>query len=259
MTPRRTLIFIPTYNEADNAPLMCRELDALGLDCDVLFVDDNSPDGTGRILEGLKSEYPRLIVQHRTGKLGIGSAHFEAIAWAYDQGYHLLVTMDGDFSHTPSDIPAMIRAAEHCDVSVGSRWVRPNSLPGWNLFRRCATVTGHFLTKVVLGIPQDASGAFRGYRLDRLPRDVFRPIKSRDYAFFFESLFIIHRNGFTIAEVPIALPARTYGHSKMSMLAALKSAGYVFELFFASLRRPKYFMLERIATKPASTPPDLPR
>lgn len=243
--PQKALIFIPTYNEAGNAPLMCEEIDKLRLDCDVLFVDDNSPDGTGQLLEALKPRYPRLIVQHRAGKQGIGSAHFEAIQWAYNQGYELLVTMDGDFSHTPADIPALIQASEVNDVAVGSRWVRPNSLPGWNLFRRCATTGGHFLTKAVLGIPQDASGAFRAYRLDRLPREVFGPVKSRDYAFFFESLFIIHRNGFAIAEVPIALPARTYGNSKMSMTAALRSAGYVFQLFLASLRNPRQFLLER--------------
>lgn len=243
--PGRILIVVPTYNEAENAPLVCEEIHKLALDADVLFVDDNSPDGTGQILDALKPRYPRLIVRHRAGKLGIGSAHLEAIQWAYEQGYRTLVTMDGDFSHSPSDIPAMIKAAERCDISVGSRWTQPNSLPGWNLFRRFMTSGGHMLTKFVLGVPQDASGAFRAYRLDRLPREVFGPVKSRGYSFFFESLFIIHRNRFSIAEVPIVLPARTYGHSKMSAIDAFKSARYVFELYLAYLRHPGRFLIDK--------------
>jgi dolichol-phosphate mannosyltransferase len=243
--PAKTLIFIPTYNESENAPRMCAEIHKLGLDADVLFVDDNSPDGTGQTLEGFKARFPRLIVQHRSGKLGIGSAHFEAIQWAYDHGYELMVTLDCDFTHSPSDIPKMIAATESADVAVGSRWVNADSLPGWNFFRRFMTMAGHFLTRCILGVPEDASGAFRTYRLDRIPRDLFRLIKSRGYSFFFESLFIIHKNAFSVAEVGIVLPARTYGNSKMTTSAALRSARFVFELFFADLRRPEQFLLER--------------
>ena len=241
----RTLIFVPTYNERDNAPLMVEEIHALGLDADLLFVDDSSPDGTGALLDEMKQRFPRLIVRHRKGKLGIGSAHAETIQWAYDQGYDRLVSLDCDFTHSPSDIPAMLAKAGECDVAIGSRWVKSNSLPGWNVFRRSMTCLGHLLTKYVLGISQDASGAFRVYRLDRLPRDAFRLVKSQGYAFFFESLYILNRNRIAIAEVPICLPARTYGSSKMSASAALRSARYVFELFFANVRRPEQFLIER--------------
>jgi dolichol-phosphate mannosyltransferase len=241
---RRALIFVPTYNEITNAPVMCREIHAVGLDADVLFVDDNSPDGTGAALDALTTEYPRLIVHHRQGKLGIGSAHREAIQWAYDQGYTLLVTMDGDFSHSPADIPALIRTAEGGDLAVGSRWINRNSLPGWNLMRRTMTLGGHVLTKWVLGIPQDASGAFRAYRLDRLPPELFQMAKSNSYAFLLESLFIIHRNGFDIRELPIVLPNRVYGNSKMSAAAALRTLSYVFELFAEKVKNPAQFRLK---------------
>lgn len=247
MKTKKTLIFIPTYNERDNAPRICAEIFQLGLDADLLFVDDNSPDGTGKLLDELKSRFPRLIVHHRTGKLGIGSAHFEAIEWAYDQGYEVMVTMDCDFTHSPSDIPAMIAATANGHVAVGSRWLRQNSLPGWNLFRRMMTNGGHWLTQRVLGVPQDASGAFRCYRLDRLPQQVFRLVKARGYAFFFESLFILNRNKFSIAEVPIVLPARTYGHSKMSRAAAFRSVMHLFKLWLANLRRPEQFLVARAA------------
>lgn len=242
---RRALIFVPTYNEITNAPVMCREIHKVGVDADVLFVDDGSPDGTGAALDALKAAYPRLIVHHRTGKLGIGSAHRESILWAYDQGYTMLVTMDGDFSHTPSDIPALMRAAESADMAVGSRWIHRNSLPGWNLMRRCMTLGGHLLTKWVLGIPQDASGAFRAYQLDRLPRELFPLAKSNDYAFLLESLFVIHRNGYKINELPIVLPNRVYGNSKMSAAAALTTLAYVFQLFAASVKNPAQFKLRK--------------
>ncbi len=219
----RTLVMVPTYNERDNAPTMVAAIRALDLDVDVLFVDDDSPDGTGALLEALKVDYPRLSVLHRSGKNGIGSAHLDGIAYAYRNGYQRLVTLDCDFSHSPADIPAFFSAAEDADVVVGSRWTAMNSLPGWNVFRRLMTHVGHLLTRLVLGMPYDATGAFRAYRLDRIPEGVFGLVQSMSYAFFFESLFILHRNALRIREIPIVLPARTYGHSKMTLKAAANS------------------------------------
>ena len=222
---------------------MACELAALPLDADVLFTDDNSPDGTGKLLEELKKEIPRLVVRHRPGKLGIGSAHADAISWAYGKGYKVLVTLDCDFTHSPSDIPTMIDAARSADLAVGSRWVKRNSLPGWNIFRRAMTFFGHLLTKYVLSIPQDASGAFRVYRLDRIPSDIFGMVKSNGYAFFFESMFVFNRNKLSIREIPIRLPARTYGSSNMTAKAALNSAAHVFQLAIKNIRRPEQFLL----------------
>ena len=148
------------------------EIYNLGLDADVLFVDDASPDGTGTALDEMKPRFPRLIVHHRSGKLGIGSAHAYAIQWAYDQGYQILVTMDCDFTHLPEDIPKMIAAAEGYDVAVGSRFMTKGSLPGWSLTRKLTTASGHFLTKTLLGIPFDASGAFRVYHFNTIPRGI---------------------------------------------------------------------------------------
>lgn len=245
----KTLIFVPTYNEKDNAPRMCEALFALGLDADVLFTDDNSPDGTGQLLDALKARFPRLIVRHRPSKLGIGSAHAEGIQWAYDQGYARLVTLDCDFTHSPTDVPALLQATDNKDIAIGSRWVTRNSLPGWNIFRLCMTRLGHLLTTNVLGVTQDASGAFRVYRLDKIPRQLFSLVQSRGYSFFFESLFIFNRNGLTIQEIPIVLPARTYGSSKMTASAAGHSATYIFKLALAHLRRPEQFLIEREGTK----------
>jgi len=237
----RTLVLVPTYNERDDAPRLVAALHALQLDADVLFIDDASPDGTGALLEDLRATHSRLHVQHRSGKLGIGSAHQDGIAWAYDQGYQRLVTLDGDFSHSPEDIPKFLLASNTADVVVGSRWRAQHSLPGWSLFRRFMTGAGHVLTRRVLGLPYDATGAFRLYRLDRIPRELFGLVRSRSYSFFFESLFILHKNACRIAELPIVLPARTYGHSKMTTGAALQSVRIMLGIAVEYRRRPARF------------------
>jgi len=239
----RTLIFIPTYQEHDNAERMCRELFALGLDADILFVDDSSPDGTGQSLEALKPEFPRLVVHHRSGKLGIGTAHREGIQWAYDQGYDVLVTMDCDFTHQPVDVLRLVEASKTADVVVGSRFLKAESLPGWNLLRRTLTNLGHFLTHNALGLPHDASGAFRVYRLRQVPRNLFNLVQSRSYAFFYESLFILSKNNLRIHDVAITLPARTYGHSKLSAREAMRSGFGVFKLALGFYAHPERFRL----------------
>lgn len=219
----KLLIFVPTYNERENAGEMFRQLTALGLDADILFVDDSSPDGTGELLDELAKTNPRLSVLHRPKKSGIGTAHQAGIAWAYANGYTKLVTMDCDFTHSPQDIPRLLAVSADYDVVVGSRFLQPGSLPGWNLLRRFLTNFGHFVTRKLLRIPVDATGAFRVYNLQRIPQHVFKNIRSRGYSFFFEGLLLLISNGYSVQEVAIVLPARTYGHSKMSLKEAWRS------------------------------------
>lgn len=214
---RDGLIFLPTYNERDNVAPIYQTVRRLVPEAQILFVDDNSPDGTGEVLDALAARDPRLAIIHRPGKLGIGSAHKQAIAWAYERGYATLVTMDADFAHKPEYILQMIDRAEQCDVVVGTRFEHSESLDGWHIVRKLLTHTGHILTRVLLGLPYDATGAFRVYRLGRIARPVFDEIRSDDYAFFFESLHVLHRRGFAIRELPIQLPPRTYGSSKMQL------------------------------------------
>ncbi len=214
VTPR-PVIMIPTYNERDNAIRLFNEVSALYPDVDILFVDDNSPDGTGKALDELAKTQPRLKVLHRSGKQGVGSAHLAGIAWAYENQYQRIITMDCDFTHPPSSIAELLRLADSHNVVVGSRYMKEQSLKGWNLFRKTLTRTGHFLTKLFLNMPYDATGGFRLYNLNQIPRHAFGLVSSKGYSFFFESLYILHFNGFTIGQIPIALPPRTYGHSKM--------------------------------------------
>lgn len=247
--PLKTLIFIPTYNERENVEDMARQLLALGLDADLLFMDDDSPDGTGEILDRLASEHPRLSAIHRAGKLGIGSAHLDGIHWAYDHGHDRLITMDCDFTHTPAEVLRLIDYSDGYDVTIGSRYLAPNSLPSWNPLRKSLTGLGHFLTKNVLGVAVDATGALRAYDLRRIPRELFDLVTARGYAFFFESMFILVRSGFSVKEFPIELPARTYGHSKMNARETWRSGSHLMWLRGASLAKPSRFRLSSEATQ----------
>lgn len=239
----RTLIFIATYNEKDNAEKLYQSIKRLNLDTDILFLDDNSPDQTGKILDQMAQRDPRLFVIHRAGKLGIGSAHKDGIKWAQLHKYEKLLTMDCDFTHSPEDIPRFIKAGETADIVVGSRYKSEKSLSEWNFFRKCLTKVGHFLTHTLLGMPEDASGAFRLYNLSLIPAEAFNIVKSNGYSFFFESLFILKFNKFSIAEIEINLPARTYGNSKMSLKEIFRSVKQLFSIYFDKLITPKKFMI----------------
>ncbi len=217
MSADRTLVMIPTYNEAENVERIYRALTATGLDIDCLFVDDNSPDGTGRIIDRLVAESSRVFALHREGKMGVGAAHQAGIAWAYAQGYRRLVTMDCDFTHDPARIAAFLAASDRADIVIGSRFLDPGSLEEWVWYRKLLTHAAHLLTQIVLGLPYDGSGAFRVYRLDRIPPRVFGLVQDRGYSFFWESLYIFWINRFSIEQIPISLAARTYGHSKMQL------------------------------------------
>jgi dolichol-phosphate mannosyltransferase len=242
---QKTLIFIPTYDERDNVGPICESIVALGLDADLVFLDDNSPDGTGQVIDELAARHPRVQTLHRTGKQGIGSAHLHGIAYAYDHGYTRLVTMDCDFTHSPSDIPRLIAAleTEHAALVTGSRFQQEKSLPGWSLMRTGLTHLGHLMTRTMLGVTSDATGAFRVYDLTVLPRRLFDLVTEGGYAFFFQSMFIVQENGFRIVEVPIVLPARTYGHSKMNVVEVRRSVEQLGKLFLARKANPGQFRL----------------
>ena len=243
------LVFIPTYNEHENVKQIYQRIQKLGLDADVLFLDDNSPDGTGRLLDEIAASDASVQVIHRAGKEGIGSAHSTGIRWAYEKGYQTLVTMDCDFTHQPEAIPDFLRDSENHDVVVGSRFMKSDSLKDWNLLRKSMTFTGHFLTKHLLKMPQDASGAFRVYRLDRIPANLFAMVRAQGYGFFFESLHLLSINSFSICEIPIVLPARVSGHSKMTVAEAWKGLSFLAQTSFERITDRKKFILPRTEQK----------
>jgi dolichol-phosphate mannosyltransferase len=249
------LIFIPTYNERENVTPLWQGIAGLRLDADVVFVDDSSPDGTGNVLDALAAQNPRLKVLHRPGKLGIGTAHQAGIAYAYDHDYNFLITLDADFTHSPENIPLIIQCLGDSDVAVGSRYLQSHSLAGWSLWRKFLTGLAHVLTTLLLDMKYDSTGAFRIYHLDRIPRELFSRVESKGYSFFFESLHLLSFNNFKIEEMPIFLPPRVAGSSKMSYGDIFKSLEMLFTTFGKRLfRRSSFRIYSRDAVEKASNP-----
>ena len=223
MPQDKPLIFIPTYNEIRNIFRLYKHLKSLEIDLDLLFIDDCSPDGTGDALDSLAKNDNNLYVIHRKEKLGIGSAHKDGIAWAYAQGYKLLVTMDSDYSHSPDDIERFINLSKESDLIVGTRYIKYNSMGDLSLLRRFLSFSAHCMTRFFLRMPYDSTNAFRLYRLDRIKAHLFDQVVSNGYSFFFESLYIIHSKKISITETPIKLGGRTAGETKMSIYDAMIS------------------------------------
>lgn len=244
MHNEKAIVIVPTYNERSNVEsLVERLIQSTTENTQLLFVDDNSPDGTGTVLDAIASRQPRLQVMHRAGKLGVGSAHVDALNWAYDRGYCIAVTMDADFTHSPEKIAELIAMLDAYDLVTGTRFESTGSLEGWNFYRKSMTNFGHFLTGNLLGLPYDCTGAFRAYRLDRIPRQFLSLVESQGYSFFIESIFVLSRNNFSIGEVPITLPARTYGTSKMTLKEVLKSVRMLARLSFQSIFSRQKFLI----------------
>ena len=239
----KLLVFVPTYNEINNVQHILKELSALNLDADVLFMDDNSPDGTGKLLDCLTKTYPRLIVRHRSGKLGIGSAHRDGIFWAYEHGYKRILTLDCDSTHPPEYIPEFLNKGEDFEIVVGSRHLKKASLQDWSLKRKFLTKLGHWLTFYCLNIPYDATGAFRLYDLDKIPRSFLERVRSQGYSFFFETLFVLHQNSYKVGEVPIHLPSRINDKSKMRYQDIYDSLSLLVILFFEKIFNAKKFKI----------------
>ena len=230
---KRILVGIPTLNESKNVENMVTSLGRLSLPLDILFVDDNSPDGTGQILDRLAKENPAVRVMHRPFASGIGSAHQAILGYAYDHQYETLITMDCDFSHQPEDIPRLLAVDMKFPVGVGSRFLNSRSLEEWNLKRKFLTHLGHWLTSTLLRLPMDATGAFRIYRLNQIHRELWGKVKSSGYAFFFESLFVLRNNHMKCAEISIRLPKRVYGESKLNFRRAWRSVRVLLDLSFS--------------------------
>ena len=238
----RRLVCVPTYNERENVQPLLLGILGLGLPIDVLFVDDDSPDGTGTVLDEIADAHANVRVLHRRGKNGIGSAHRDALFWAYEEGYRRVATMDADLTHSPHHLPRFFSELDAAPAVVGSRYMHDGSLRTWNVFRKTLTRTAHVATRELLGIDYDATGAYRAYDLGFIPREIFSLVSSDTYAFFFESLYVLHVNGFAVKEIPIELPARTYGSSKMALKDAASSLGVLVRTMLQSKVAPESFL-----------------
>lgn len=231
----RAIVILPSYNEAlDVLPLSA---DVLSRDpaLEVLVVDDNSPDGTGDLVEEASRTEPRLHLLRRPAKLGLGSAYLAGFRRALDHGADLVLTMDCDYSHHPRYLPAMLEAMRDADMVVGSRYVPGGGVVNWPLRRRLLSRFANFYTRVVLRLPvRDCTAGFRCYSREvLLAVDPFS-IRSSGYAFLEEMVWLVHRHGFRIVEIPIVFEDRTQGDSKIDSREIYRAAWNVFR---NSLRR----------------------
>jgi dolichol-phosphate mannosyltransferase len=213
----RTLVVLPTYNEAGTiGEVIGRALSSTPL-VDVLVVDDNSPDGTGEIAEQIAAGESRVRVMHRPVKGGLGTAYLAGFRDGLDAGYEALIEMDSDLSHDPADVPRLIEAAAAADLVIGSRYVPGGGTEGWSRWRRRLSRAGTAYAKLMLGLPlSDATSGFRCYRRSVLEEIPLSEIQTQGYAFQIEMAWRTWILGFTTVEIPIVFTERRVGASKMS-------------------------------------------
>jgi dolichol-phosphate mannosyltransferase len=213
----QTLIIMPTYNERENLPRMAQRLLSLPVAVDLLVVDDNSPDGTGKIADELASKYPQIHVLHRTEKNGLGRAYIAGFKWALEKHYEFIFEMDGDFSHNPDDVPAFLEAAQNADLVIGSRYVGGIRVINWPLSRLMLSRCAGKYVKAVTGMPfTDPTGGYKCFRRRALQAINLDKIRSNGYSFQIELTNKLWRQGFKVVEVPIIFTERTLGRSKMA-------------------------------------------
>ena len=217
MTLGRVLVVVPTYDEADNLLPIAERLHAAVPDAHLLVVDDNSPDGTGKLADELAAQEPWAHVLHREDKAGLGAAYIAGFAWAREHGYDVVVEMDADGSHAPEELPRLLAALHDADLALGSRWVKGGQVVNWPRSRELLSRGGNAYTRLVLGLPlRDATGGFRAYRrpvLDALPLD---EVHSHGYCFQVDLAWRTWQAGHRVVEVPITFVERVRGESKMS-------------------------------------------
>ena len=214
----RALVVIPTYNEAPNIPNLVPQV--LGQDArlEVLIVDDNSPDGTGRIADDIARDNPRVHALHREGKRGLGTAYIVGFRWALERGYDYVFEMDADFSHDPLHLKEFLKAVEDADLVLGSRYLGGKvTVVNWPITRLmlsyCANIYARWLTGLRIW---DLTGCFKCFRRRVLEANDLSRIHSNGYAFQIEMSVRAWRKGFTLREIPIVFVDRTEGHSKMN-------------------------------------------
>jgi dolichol-phosphate mannosyltransferase len=246
----RTLVSLATYNERDNLPRLLDEIHQVLPNADILVIDDNSPDGTGRVADERAAADPRIQILHRAGKLGLGTAIMAGMRHAIDRDYDYLINMDADFSHHPRYLPALADGMNRTDVMIGSRYIPGGGTANWPLARRMMSWGVGSLVRLLLRIPaRDTSGAFRCYRVARLRQLDFDAVISRGYSFQQEMLWRCQRVGCRIAETPIFFENRRAGASKVNPHEAVRSIGV---LLYLGIRN--FFGWERKPLKEAQNP-----
>jgi dolichol-phosphate mannosyltransferase len=225
------LVIVPTYNERDNIGVLLDRLLALPFGLEVLVVDDNSPDGTGELVAARKEADPRIHLLSRAGKLGLGSAYVAGFRYALERGAQYVFEMDADFSHDPDSIGDFLKAAEHADLVLGSRYLHGVTVVHWPLSRLILSYSANVYTRLITGLPvRDATGGFKCFRRRALEAVNLDGVKSDGYSFQIEMSYKIWRKGFRIVEIPITFVDRRAGVSKMNQRIVWEAAWMVWRL-----------------------------
>ncbi|MGA2034966.1 MAG: polyprenol monophosphomannose synthase [Thermoguttaceae bacterium] len=234
--PGKTLVTVATYNEIENLPRLAEEIFRFAPQVDLLVIDDNSPDGTGRWCDEKAGQDPRVHCCHRAGKLGLGSAILAGFRFAIDGGYRYVLNMDADFSHQPKYLPEMLAGMEPAqgpprDVMIGSRYIPGGGVEGWPLRRHLMSRGVNCYARWLLGLTaHDCSGGYRCYRTETLKKLNLDSIRSRGYSFQEEILWHLQRVGARFGETPIVFLDRTRGKSKINYKEGLAALRIIFAL-----------------------------
>jgi len=237
----KTLVVVPTFNERENLPLLVQRILALPVQVDLQVVDDNSPDGTGKLADELAARHLSLHVLHRMEKSGLGRAYIAGFKWALEQGYEFVFEMDGDLSHNPDDIPMFLEAAKDADLVLGSRYLNGIRIINWPLSRLMLSKCAAKFVQVVTGMPfTDPTGGYKCFRRRALQAIKLEDINSNGYSFQVEMTHRLWRQGMRVVEVPIIFTDRFQGRSKMSRHIVREAFFMVWRLWFQNgmRRRP---------------------
>lgn len=230
-------IIIPTYNERENIPNLVSQLLALPMDARIIIVDDNSPDGTGALVDEIIARESRVFCVHRPAKLGLGTAHIAGMRRAFELGLDPIISMDADFSHHPRYVPAVLAGLTRYDVVIGSRYTRGGGMEGRGWKLRVVSAGANTFARVMLGLrATDCTAGFRAYRAAVLRSIDLDRVFSNGYSFLIEMLFHCQSRGWRIGEVPIIYQDRRAGASKISRAEIYKATYTVLRLFYRRVR-----------------------
>jgi len=228
----KALVIIPTYNEKNNIKTVIEKLNALPLSVDVLIIDDNSPDGTGALVQSLQTQYPNLHLIQRAGKLGLGTAYVMGFRWALERDYEYILEMDADLSHNPDDVPRLIEeCANGNDLVIGSRYCKGVNVINWPIKRLILSYGANKYTRMITGLPiKDATAGFKCFHRRVLEGIDLSRVKSSGYSFQIEMNFRAWVKGFKLKEIPIIFIERSEGLSKMSKNIVYEAVFMVWKL-----------------------------
>jgi dolichol-phosphate mannosyltransferase len=233
---KQSLIIIPTYNEADNVAKIIPEVLAQDEGFNVLIVDDNSPDGTAKIIQEMQKTNSHIHLIERPSKLGLGTAYVAGFKYALSHGFDFVFEMDADFSHDPKLLVKLLTKAEEYDLVIGSRYISGVNVVNWPMRRLILSYSANLYTRIITGLPvKDATAGFKCYRRVVLESFNLDSIKSNGYSFQIETNFLAWKHGFRICEVPIVFTDRREGTSKMSKHIVYEAAWMVWKLKFRGM------------------------